>query len=151
MDIKRFVDKHMSLIVAIGIALLVFVGFMILKGIFFPSEAKAIYGNRLEGRDKVKITEEKIANVKGTLNEGTTSVDVRIAGRIIYIDVKADASLTPPAAKELGNKALTVFTDDEKKYYDIQIIIENEANATQFPIIGYKHHTKTAIAWTKDR
>ena len=148
---KKIVDKHMSLIVAIGIALLVFVGFMILKGIFFPSEAKAIYGNRLEGRSEVEITDETKNKIKEDLNAGTTSVNVRIAGRIIYIDVKGDGSLTVPAAKELGNKALAVFSDKEKAYYDIQIIIENDTNTTQFPIIGYKHHTKTAISWTKDR
>ena len=148
---KKFIDKHMSLIVAIGIALLVFIAFMVLKGIFFPEEAKAIYGTRLEGRDKVKITEEKIASVKSALDEGTANVNVRIAGRIIYIDVEADAGLTPVAAKELGNKSLSVFSDAEKSYYDIQVIVVNESNTNQFPIIGYKHHAKTAFVWTKDR
>ena len=148
---NKFIDKHMSLIVAIGIALLVFVGFMILKGIFFPSEAKAIYGTRLEGRDKVKITEEKKEHIKTKLSEGTTSVTVRIAGRIIYVDIKLDGNVGVDAAKAMGNTALGELTDAEKAYYDVQFIIENDANEKQFPIIGYKHHTKTAISWTKDR
>lgn len=148
---NKFIDKHMSLIVAIGIALLVFVGFMILKGIFFPSEAKAIYGTRLEGRDKVKITEEKKEQIKTKLSEGTTSVTVRIAGRIIYVDIKLDGNVGVDAAKVMGNTVLGELTDAEKAYYDVQFIIENDANEKQFPIIGYKHHTKTAISWTKDR
>ena len=38
-----------------------------------------------------------------------------------------------------------------KNYYDIQFIIENDTNTAEFPIIGYKHHTKPEISWTKDR
>ena len=147
----KFIKKHMNSIIAIGIAILVFIAFMILKAVFMPNESKAIYGTRLEGKDKVEISEGTKSKVKSALNQGTTNVNVRVAGRLIYIDVKGDGALTVEAAKELGNQALTVFTDAEKAYYDIQILIENDANTTQFPIIGYKHHAKTAISWTKDR
>ena len=43
------------------------------------------------------------------------------------------------------------FTEEEKGFYDIQVIIESDTNTTQFPIIGYKHHSKAAYTWTKDR
>ena len=54
-------------------------------------------------------------------------------------------------AKDLANQALAEFSDAEKAYYDIQAVIESDTNTTQFPIIGYKQHTRDAFNWTKDR
>ena len=57
--ITKFVKKHTTLVVA-GLALiLVVVGLLILKEAMFPAENKAIYGTRIEGRDKVPINKEK--------------------------------------------------------------------------------------------
>ena len=147
----NFIKKHINAIVALGVIALTVIGLLILKSIFFPNENKAIYGNRLEGRDKVKITKEKMNKVKEELKEGTTSVKVRVAGRIIYIDVMVNNETSKETARGLGDKALGVFSDEEKAYYDIQVLFDNEGNQEQFPIIGYKHHTKSAIVWTKDR
>lgn len=147
----KFIKKHMSLVIAIVIFILVFVGFLILKNVFFPSEAKAIYGDRLEGRDKVEISDATKNKVKDKLKEKTSKVEVRIAGKIIYIDMTVTGDVNVAAAKDLANQALDEFSDKEKSFYDIQAIISSDTNTTQFPIIGYKHHGKTAYVWTKDR
>ena len=146
-----FVKKHINKFVALGVIALIVAALLILKGIFFPAESKAIYGNRLEGRNKVKITEEEKNKVKSELAEGTSSVNVRIAGRIIYVNVVVNDDVSKETARGLGDKAVAVFSDNEKAYYDIQILLDNKANKEQFPIIGYKHHTSSAISWTKDR
>ena len=49
------------------------------------------------------------------------------------------------------NEEARNIIDNIKNYYDIQFIIENDTNTAEFPIIGYKHHTKPEISWTKDR
>ena len=147
----KFIKKHMSLIVAIGIFVLVFAGFLILKSVFFPSEAKAIYGDRLKGREKVMITDATKNKIKSDLSEATSKVDVRVAGKIIYIDMTVTGNVNVATAKGLANKALESFTDQEKAYYDIQAIISSDTDTEHFPIIGYKHHAKTAYSWTKDR
>ena len=147
----KFIKKHINTIVAILVFILVLIGLFILKGVFFPEENKAIYGNRLEGIDKVKISSSTKEKVKDVFNEKSTSANVRIAGRIIYIEVKVNKDVTVDNAKSLANDALKVFTDDEKAYYDIQVIIENPENTEKFPIMGYKHHTKSDYSWTKDR
>ena len=51
----------------------------------------------------------------------------------------------------MGNKTLEMLSDQEKVYYDVQLLINNKANGDQFPIIVYKHHTKDYIRWNKDR
>lgn len=146
----KFIKKHISIIIAIIVIILIIAGAFLVKEVFFPNESKAIYGSRLEGRDSVKISNKTKNKIKEDLSEGTSKVDVRIAGRIIYIDVTGNADLTLDSAKGLGQKALESFKEEELAYYDIQIIIDKE-ESTQFPIIGYKHHTKTAISWTRDR
>ena len=84
-------------------------------------------------------------------NEKANSTTIRIAGRIIYIDVKLNGETTRDEAKNISGASLGQLPDNIKNYYDIQFIIENDTNTAEFPIIGYKHHTKTAISWTKNR
>ena len=147
----KFINKHMSTFIAIFVFLVVAIGLFLAKSIFFGNASQGMYGNRLEGRDKVTITDETKNKVKDLVADKTASSNVRIAGRIIYITMKANGDVTLKAAKDLGSKTLEAFSDAEKEYYDIQVLIENDTNANQFPIIGYKHHTSKALVWTKDR
>ena len=147
----EFMKKHMSLVIVAIILVLALVGFLLLKSLFFPNEAKAIYGSRLEGRDKVEISDATKAKIEKKVAASTSIVKVRIAGRIIYIAMTVVDGVDVGAAKELANSALEELSDSEKSYYDIQAIISSDTNNTQFPIIGYKHHSKAAYTWTKDR
>lgn len=147
----KYIKKHKNITVGLGVIILIIFAAFLTKSLLSVNENVAIYGSRLEGRDKVKISNDTKNKVKASLSENTSSVEVRVAGRIIYINMKANGDTSLDAAKGLGNKSLESFSDAEKKYYDIQILIENDANKGQFPIIGYKHHSKDAIVWTKDR
>ncbi|MBQ6323545.1 MAG: hypothetical protein IJI22_01795 [Bacilli bacterium] len=148
---KKKIKKNLSTVIVIIVAVLVLLGIIFIKNTFFAGESKAIYGNRLEGRKNVEISKETKNKVKKKLEGSADSVSVRVAGRIIYINVDAKDEVTLEAAKNLGPAVLEEFSDNEKAYYDIQILIENMANRKQFPIIGYKHHTKANFSWTKDR
>ena len=147
----KFIKKHINTIVAILVFILVLAAIFILKGIFFPEENKAIYGNRLEGREKVEISNSTKDKIKAVFQEKASSVEVRIAGRIVYIDATVGKDVTVDNVKSLADDALKVFTDAEKAYYDIQVIVDNPENTEKFPIMGYKHHTKSGYSWTKNR
>ena len=147
----KFIKEHTSLVVAIAVFLLALIGFFILKSVLFPGEAKAIYGNRLEGIEKVKISDATKKKITDKLADKTSKAEVRVAGKLIYIDMTVVGDVDVNGAKGLANSALEEFTDAEKSFYDIQAIISSDSNTTQFPIIGYKHHTKSAFTWTKDR
>lgn len=147
----KIMKKHKNAMVGLGVIILIIVAVILVKKVLFVTENTAIYGSRLNGRDNLKISNDTKNKVKESLSDSSTDVKVRIAGRIIYITIKANNDTSLDAAKELGKKALESFSDPEKKYYDIQILIENDGNQGQFPIIGYKHHTRDAIVWTKDR
>ena len=147
----KFIKKNISAVVAIVVFVLVVVGLLYFKEVFSADDATAIYGSRLEGRETIEITEERINQLKKAINDSSNETTVRIAGRIIevIVDVKDDVSIKD--AKELGTPIVYAFTEEERAYYDIQIFLTNEKNTQQFPAIGYKHHTKAGLTWTKDR
>ena len=149
--VRKFFRKYKKIIILVVIIVLLVLALLGIKNFFFPSESGVLYGNRLAGREKVKISEDTKSKIKDALGERSSSVKVRIAGRIVYIDVVVNDDVSKEDARALGDKSLEFFSDSEKSYYDIQILINNKANTEQFPIIGYKHHTKGGIAWNKDR
>lgn len=147
----KFIKKHKSTIVALLIFIAVFAAFLILKNTIMFDENQAIYGNRLDGEASVKLTEQDIDKIKDEVKDITKSVDVKKTGKIVNVIAYTNPDVTLEVAKTIGDKALTVLTDDQKKFYDIQILIDNEDNQDQFPIMGYKHRNKEGISWTKDR
>ena len=151
MDVMKFIKKHINAFVALGVIVLMGVALLLLKVIFFPNESKAIYGTRLEGRKDVEISEETKKKVQERVKDTSPKTEVRVAGRLIYITMHVNGDVNTETARNVGNSTLEDFSDAEKAYYDIQIIVENDANTNQFPIIGYKHHTKDYVSWTKDR
>lgn len=147
----KFIKKHIKMIIGVIVILLLVGGLLFLKEVFYSSDNGPIYGTRLEGKDKVKISDDTKNKVKELMGEGFASVNVRIQGRIIYVDAKAGSELEPGTAREAGNKSLEAFTEAEKAYYDIQYLIDSDTNTTQYPVLGYKHHSKGGINWTRDR
>ncbi len=147
----KFIKKHINAIVGLGVILLVIIGLLILKDIFYPTENKAIYGTRTEGVKKNPVKDEHKNAIIAAFNGKANSTTIRIAGRIIYIDIKLNGEITRDEAKNISGASLGQLPDNIKNYYDIQFIIENDTNTAEFPIIGYKHHTKPEISWTKDR
>lgn len=147
----KFIKKHklaafiVVLLVAAVVAVLIFS-----RTIMFD-ESKAIYGNRLDGRDKVELTSNQKKEVEEKVAESADKVNVRMSGKVIYVTIKTKEGVDQATAKSLGDKALEVFTADQKSYFDIQFLIENDTNKDQYPILGYKHRAKDAISWTKDR
>ena len=147
----KFMKRHKAVLITSLLLIIVVLCLFIAKSFFLSNDSKAIYGSRLEGIDKVKITNETKEKVKETLQNISSKVEVRLAGRIIYIDVIVNDDISLEVAKEEGNKTLECFSDTEKSYYDIQIMMNSNTNTAQFPIIGYKHHTRAGFSWTQDR
>lgn len=150
-DILRFIKKHSRIIVGLIIVIfLVIIGIMA-KNFFFPNDNDVYYGTRLEGIEKVKITNKKKEELKEHFKDSSKKITIRLAGRIIYFNIKVNDDVSVDTARELSNKTLEKLSEEEKAYYDIQFIISNDKDSEHFPIIGYKHHTKQGISWTKNR
>ncbi len=153
MIMKDFFKRNKFTFVAI-LLFLVFVFFLVeVKNIFFPNIGKAIYGNRLDGIEDVEITTSKKNEIKKYLEEdgGVQKAEVHLSGKIIEVEIIVNDDIAIDTAKGIGSKTLEKLSDEEKKFYDVQIFVNKNIEAGDFPIIGYRHHAKDAISWTKDR
>lgn len=146
-----FLKRNKGTIVVIAIFLVIMLLFVQIKNIFVPNEDSAIYGTRLEGIEKVKITNNQEDQIKSALEESTEKVTIRESGRLINIIITVQDEMSRDNAKALATKAIEPLKDEQKKYYDIQVFVQKSKTTAEFPIIGYKHHVSDKFVWTKDR
>ncbi len=145
----NFFKQNRTIIIALILFFVAIVLCVQVKNILIPNSGAAVYGNRLDG--KVAITKNIDKKIKETIADGTSDVSVRVSGRIINVTITVFSDVSRDTAKTYANKALELFTDKEKGYYDIQFYLLKEGEATDFPIIGYRIQNGQSITWTKDR
>ena len=151
MKVVKYIKKNSSAVVGVTVFILVIVAILLIKNVFMFDENEAIYGSRLDGIDKVKISSDQKSKAESKVKDGVKSVKVRVTGRTVNSLIVTNDDTSIEDAKKLADPILEEFTDEQKKYYDFQFLIDNEKNQEQYPIIGYKHYTRDGIAWTKDR
>ena len=150
--ILKFIKKHKLLLLFVILLIVATVFAIKVFLIFNDKDETAIYGERLNGADYVELDVSKSNDkVKAKVGDLASGVTVRIQGRIVNIIINLKDEVTRDAAKDISNQLLGEFSDKEKAYYDFQIFLNKTNEDAQFPIIGYKHHTKAEIKWTKDR
>ena len=151
---KKFIKNNKITVVAFIICVIFVILVFAIKLTFFPNEARAIYGDRLDGIKEVEIKDSLqdkiITSLEGLDTVKEASCDVK--GRILNVLITVNDDVALDTAKSLT----TTVTDNLKKkqtsYYDIQIFISKDNKEdTSFPIIGYKHQDKESFSWTKDR
>ena len=145
----NFVKRNKKLLVVIVVFLVGLICAVQLKNILFPSGG-AIYGNRLQGIEDVEIDKKIDKQIKEKLSESVSKIDVRLSGRIININMVVNGDVSVSTAKDYAKKSLEVFSEKQLEFYDIQVFISKDVESKEFPIIGYKHHSKGTISWTKD-
>lgn len=148
-----FIRKNKFIIIAIGVFLiLVFLAFQVVT-MLFPKEGTALYGDRLDGIKEVELTDKKLSNIESTLKEDSATKEAKasVQGKIVEVIITVQDETSVDTAKALSNKVLDCLTKDEKKFYDVQVFVKKDSDATDFPIIGYRHHAKDTFSWTKDR
>lgn len=120
--------------------------------VFTDSDEEAVYGSRLDGEKKITLKiDDSTSKVKEVAGDRAKGVTVRKQGRIIEIVITLNDDVSRDTAKDIANQAVSTFSDESKGYYDIQLFMNKENDDAQFPIVGYKHHTRDGITWTKDR
>ena len=147
----KFIKKNKTLLLAGLILIAIVAAIFIVKDTIMFDEYQALYGNRLEGIDKVQVTNDQIKQVKERLKETTEKVDVRVSGRVINLIIETKPETTPEEARGMAGVLLEIITPEQKSYFDIEALIDNSENQNQFPIIGYMHKSKDVFTWTRDR
>lgn len=102
------------------------------------------YGARLSGIDKFD-TNEIVSKMEESFNDAKIlEKNVRIQGRIIYVDITLEPTTTNEDIQTMCTASLTSISDEAKGFFDIQFIAKREELS---PYMGSKNHTKTTITW----
>lgn len=150
----KFIKKNKFTILVVVIFVVLVIAAALVKNIFFINTGQPVYGDRLDGIEEVEIEESRYDTLEAELkkNEIVSSVDANLDGKIINVIVTVKDDTSKKNAKKLGDTVLKQFSEEELVFYDIQLFIKkNDAEQNDFPIIGYKHHNKDGLSWTKDR
>jgi hypothetical protein len=151
----KFVKKHkFKLIGAFVFLLLMIFAFIGIKELIYPDTHKDLYGNRLEGIEDVRISQDKLGKIKLSLQstDDVSNVIYDIKGRIVNFIITVNSDTDLITSKSLADKIMEDFTVEEKNYYDFQVYIINskDEESELYPIIGYKHKTSLSFKWTNN-
>ena len=141
---KNFFKTHKKQCMIGGIAFLV-IFFLILIWLFIvPVFSNNKYGNRLDGIEDHKISSDTVKDIENSLkeNDKVTDVTYNNEGRILDFIITVSNDMSTEDAKKIGDTILDKISDDDKKYYDIQILIDTEEENENYPIAGYKHKSE---------
>ena len=146
---KNFVKTHKKQCL-IGGAIFLAVFFIIVIWLFIiPLFSNNKYGDRLEGIKDHEISSSTVDKIEEGLKENqmVNEATYHNEGRILNFIITVSNEMSPEDAKALGNVILDNISDDDKSYYDIQILIDTEEENENYPIAGYKHKTKDAFEY----
>ncbi|HHX32743.1 MAG TPA: hypothetical protein GX713_00730 [Mollicutes bacterium] len=118
---------------------------------FFNQSSGSVYGDRLNGLETVKITDDQIKEIKDFIeeHENVDRASLRIKGKILYINFYINEPKIS-ASKNIAIGTLDKIEEDQKNVYDISFAIDmaEDSEDTPFPIMGYKKSDNTIISWT---
>ena len=145
----KFIKKHKIEIIALfTIIIICILGYFAVKPLLGNDSNK--YGNRLDGIENVKITDEQVKKLTSEMeeNKDVKSIKYDLQGRLIYIILEVSNETAVDVSKGYANKILNYFDDEQKTYYDMQVIIKSDSEESEvYPIIGAKHKTSTSFIW----
>lgn len=151
-----FIKKNKKRIIIVAILLIVFSIFVFATYTLYkyltPDTKDSVYGDRCELTDGIDITSEREKMIKEVVEsyEGMKLTDVDVKCNLIDIIVIVEDEVEIKTVKEMSNKLLTVFTEEELKYYDIALWVDSEATENEkYPIIGTRHKTNNGNSDSK--
>ena len=150
---KMWVENRVLFVLSIIVILCCFVILGVMVSYFFGS-SKSSYGDRLEGINEVKITDEvKNSFISGMKEDETiTNVSFKNQGKIIYItlDFKSEVTLVEAQSKALAS--LMKFEQKYQDFYDFHYTLKSEKteNSEGYLIMGAKNVNGTGLVWNNN-
>ena len=149
-----FIKKHKKLcIVGLILVILLIMLVLILKR-FSVDYSLDEYGDRLEGIEKVEIKKSESDKLVSEIKEieSVKSVNYRLKGRLVYIEIEFNEGVNVDSAKEIATKSLDYFTDKQKSFYDFEFTLKQEATEKTegFLIMGAKNVNGSNLVWNNN-
>ena len=150
-EVWNFIYKYRIVIALVFLLIIGVFGFITVKQYLYPDDKLTVYGNRLDGIDKVKITDEKKNEIIKMIKEkaGIKDAKIYIQGKIINVSITAsEKENTKEEMQKLCTEILLKFSSEEIKFYDFQFFIKNED--LNYNMIGYKNKISEEISYSDD-
>ena len=114
-----------------------------------PSFKSNKYGDRLKEINKHNISKDVISKIKdkASSNDSVLKIDYHKEGRILNFIVTVDSNFGLDQAKEFVNGMIGEIGEDDRKYYDIQVLIDSNDKSDNYPIIGYKNKNSDNLVY----
>lgn len=144
-------NKVLFILAVIVLVSLILMGVGLIK--YFYSTNGDKYGDRLNDIEKHKLKSTLADDIKALYEGGVETVSVDVKGKIVYIIMNVSDGVSKVDSQSYAVKALDVFSDEDKSYYDIQFMItcKNASEETTiYPMEGYKNSSNTQIVWTNN-
>lgn len=149
----KFIGRHKFAIFTVIMLLIIIILGLALFRFLVPNYNLDEYGNRLDNIEKYKIEDSRVNEMKTAIseNESVDSINYILEGRIVDIIINVKDETEKDASKAIAEQAVTYFSDEQKSYYDIQVLISSNNNESEkYPIMGYKHKTSDALVWSNN-
>lgn len=146
---KKMWKENRVLFMLMIILVICFIAIVVVALTFFYSKDVSSYGSRLENIEDYPITDKDKSTYKETLleNESIKKVSITIKGRIIYIHVNFDETISLEDAKAVIVNSLDLFSEEILSYYDIEFVLRSE----NFTILGAKNAIIDHVSWNNNR
>ena len=150
--IKEFYKRNRVYSILMIVSLVCIVSILVGVIVYFIGQTtKDKYGNRLDGIENVKISNNKKSELINKINENelVDNVDIDIKGKLIYVNITLKTGKHTDS-EAICQTSLDTLTEDEKKFYDIQYIVSNKDKNIEenFPVMGYIKAGNSVIKWT---
>lgn len=145
----EFIKTHRFESIIIGIFLLIIIILLVFTKIFFFSDKGSVYGSRLDGIDRVRISQDKLDKIQSDLKKNDIVIDVEsnVSGKIINLMIETSPQGDLNVLKSISGEILNNFSEKEKEFYDIQIFLISREESQIYPTIGYKSKSSFEIVW----
>lgn len=144
---KKFIKTHKKQCLIGGAIFLVILLVIMIWLFIVPLFSNNKYGDRLDGIENHKISSSTVNDIESAIKENQMVSDVEYhnEGRILNFIITVSSEMSVDDAKKLGDVILDKISNDDKEYYDIQVLIDTEDENENYPIAGYKHKTEKAF------
>lgn len=149
--IIKWMKKNIGLTIILSLTLILFIILTVILISLLTGGSSNTYGNRLEGIEEVKISNDTYEGVKTELSE-TELVEessIRLQGKIVYTTIVLNSDVSVDKAKELASNTLDNYSEEELSFYDFSFFLKWKGEEEDKVITGNKHHKLGAIAWVK--
>ena len=149
--IKKWINKNKGLAILLLLTIIFVIILLIIFIELLIGGSSNKYGNRLDGIDKVKISNETYESVKKEVEdtELVEKVETRLQGKIVYTTIELKDGITVEKAKEIAVNTLDNYSEEELKYYDFSFFLKWKGEEKDTVITGNKHHNLDSITWVK--